>query len=88
MRKTGLFLQVLGGVMCAAAGFVGSISFERFVNNTMMGKGPTISMDDMIAIGFEHAMLALLVTAVGAFLIIYGARVARRAATVSEGSER
>jgi hypothetical protein len=88
MRKTGIFLQILGGLMCAVGGMGGSISFERFINNKMMGNGPAISMNDMVALGLEHAAVALLVTAAGAFLIFYGARVARRAAAASEGPEK
>ena len=88
MRMMGIFLQILGGSMCAVAGIVGSVSFERYIKNMMTGDESARSMDAMIATGLEYAVVALLVTAAGAFLIFYGARVARRAAAAGESTDR
>lgn len=86
MRRTGIFLQILGGLMCAVPGIVASFSFERYIKNMMTGDASARSMDAMIMAGLEIAIVALLVTAIGAYLIFYGAKVARRAA--AENTER
>jgi len=82
MRKAGISLQILGGLICAGAGMAASFYFERYI--MMSGNGPAKSINDVVAMGLEVATVALLVTGFGAFLIIYGGRVARRSKTASE----
>jgi len=87
-RKTGVFLQVVGGLMCALTGMGASAIFDRYVNDIMTGERSDLSMDDVIATGLEYALLAILFTGVGAFLLVYGGRVARRATEAVEGPQR
>ena len=87
MRRIGILLQIFGGSMCAVAGIAGSFSFERYVKQMMAGGASARDMDAMIMTGLEYAVVALVATAAGAFLIFYGARVARHAVTAGESTE-
>lgn len=87
-RKTGIFLQVLGGLMCAMTGMGASAIFARYVDDIMTGNRSGLSMDDVIATGLEYAVVAILFTGIGAFLLVYGGRVAKRAAAISESPEK
>lgn len=80
MRTTAIVLQVLGVLVCALGGIAASVVFTHLIDHWRNAADPSLhTMSHFVNSGLELAGVALVVESAGAFLLVYGSRMQRRA---------
>ena len=84
MRKAAIVLQIIGVLVCALGGIAASVVFTHMIDHWRAASDPSLhTMSHFVNSGLELAAVALVVESAGAFLLVYGSRMMRRAGTPS-----
>lgn len=80
MRKTAIVLQIVGVLVCALGGIAAGVVFTHMIDYWRTASDPSLhTMSHFVNSGLELAGVALVVESAGAFLLVYGSRMMRRA---------